>query len=150
MRVMALDLGDRRIGIAVCDPRGTIATPSSVVERASSRTGGRRADHRAIATLVDELEAAKVIVGLPLSLDGTVGPAAQRVLDEIDLLRDCLDVPIEFYDERLTTVEAERSLREMSVKGQAKRKVIDQVAAAVILQAWLDAGMPTSSGEDPK
>ncbi len=148
MRVMALDLGDRRIGVAVCDPRGTVASPSSVVERASSRAGGRRADHRAIAGLVAELEAMQVVVGLPLSLDGTVGPAARRVLDEIEQLRACLDVPVEPYDERLTTVEAERSLRQMAVKGQERRKVIDQIAAAVILQAWLDAGMPTSSGED--
>lgn len=148
MRVMALDLGDRRIGVAVCDPRGTVASPSSVVERASSRAGGRRADHRAIAGLVVELEAMQVVVGLPLSLDGTVGPAARRVLDEIEQLRACLDVPVEPYDERLTTVEAERSLRQMAVKGQERRKVIDQIAAAVILQAWLDAGMPTSSGED--
>lgn len=148
MRVMALDLGDRRIGVAVCDPRGTVASPSSVVERASSRAGGRRADHRAIAGLVAELEAMQVVVGLPLSLDGTVGPAARRVLDEIEQLRVCLDVPVEPYDERLTTVEAERSLRQMAVKGQERRKVIDQIAAAVILQAWLDAGMPTSSGED--
>lgn len=132
----------------MCDPRGTVASPSSVVERASSRTGGRRADHRAIARLVAELGAIQVVVGLPLSLDGTVGPAARRVLDEIEQLRACLDVPVEPYDERLTTVEAERSLRQMAVKGRERRKVIDQVAAAVILQAWLDAGMPTSSGED--
>ncbi len=150
MRVVALDLGDRRIGVAVCDPRGTVATPVKVLDRSSSRSGGKRLDHQNIAELVDELEAAKVIVGLPLSLDGSVGPAAQRVLEEIDQLQTFLNVPVESYDERLTTVEAERSLRQMSVKGQSKRKVIDQVAATVILQAWLDAGEKesTSIGED--
>lgn len=144
-----MDLGDRRIGVAVCDPRGAVASPAGVVQRASSRKGGRSADHRTIAALVDELEARRVVVGLPLSLDGTVGPAATRVLEEIEQLRACLEVPVATYDERLTTIEAERSLRQMALKGKARRKVVDQVAAAVILQAWLDAGMPTSSGEDP-
>ncbi len=134
--------------MAVCDPRGTVASPSGVLVRASSRKGGRNADHRAIAALVEKIEACRVVVGLPLSLDGTVGPAAARVLAEIEQLRACLDVPVAPYDERLTTVEAERSLKQMALRGEARRKVVDQVAAAVILQAWLDAGMPISSEED--
>lgn len=134
MRVLGLDLGARRIGVALSDSAGTVATPYEVVQR----SGDRGRDHARIATLVDETAAERVVVGLPLSLDGTVGPAAAGVLDEIDELRGALTVPVVTQDERLTTVTAERRLREMQVKGKARRRVVDKVAAAVLLQAWLD------------
>ena len=78
------------------------------------------------------------MVGLPLSLDGSIGPAAQGVLDEVDQLAATTQVPVETYDERLTTVTADRSLREQGMKGRDRRKVVDKAAAAVLLQAWLD------------
>ena len=131
-RVVALDLGGRRIGVATSV--GTIASPHSVLERAATRD----ADHAAIAALVAELEADLVVVGLPLSLDGTMGPAARAAADEAAQLADVLPVPVETYDERLTTVTADRSLSQLGLRGQARRRVVDQVAAAVILQAWLD------------
>ena len=131
-RVLGLDLGTRRIGVAVSS--GTIATPHSVLERGRDRT----ADHAAIAALVDEVGAERVVVGLPLSLDGKMGPAATAAADEADALGDVLAVPVETYDERLTTVTADRSLSALGLKGQARRRLVDQVAAAVILQAWLD------------
>lgn len=90
-------------------------------------------------SLIDEWEIECVVFGLPLSLDGSHGPAAVRALDEIDALRDVLSVPVETYDERLTTVSAERLLREADVDGRKRRQVIDMVAAAVILQSWLEA-----------
>lgn len=131
-RVLGLDLGTRRIGVAVSS--GTIATPHSVLERGRDRT----ADHAAVAALVDELGAERVVVGLPLSLDGKMGPAATAAADEAAALGDVLAVPVETYDERLTTVTADRSLSSLGLKGQARRRVVDKVAAAVILQAWLD------------
>ena len=79
-----------------------------------------------------------MIVGLPLSLDGSRGPAAKRILAELRHLERALSVPVETYDERLTTVTAERSLRELDMKAPARRKVVDKIAAAVILQGWLD------------
>ena len=82
--------------------------------------------------------AAVVVVGLPLSLDGTRGPAAQAAALEIAELTEVLPVPVETYDERLTTVTADRSLSQQGLRGPARRRVVDKVAAAVMLQAWLD------------
>ena len=138
MRAIGVDLGAKRIGIALSNSDGTVATPWTKVDR----TGDRAQDHRRIAALADEAEAECVVVGLPLSLDGSIGPAAAGVLEEVDQLRAVLRVPVETYDERLTTVTAERVLREQGVTGRRRRQVVDQVAASVFLQAWLDAGAP--------
>jgi putative Holliday junction resolvase len=133
-RVLGLDLGSARIGVAVSDPDGTVASPIEVV----ARTGDRARDHRRIAELVTEWEADRVVVGLPTSLDGTLGPAATAAVAEAHELAAVVGVPVDTHDERLTTVTAERALSAMQVKGRAKRAVVDKVAAAVILQSWLD------------
>jgi putative holliday junction resolvase len=132
-RAIGVDLGSKRIGVALS--ASTLATPYEVIQRC----GDKARDHRRIAELVAEAGAEVVVVGLPLSLDGTVGPAAQRALDEIATLRGVLDVPVETWDERLSTVTAEQSLRDQNLSGPARRKVIDMVAAAVILQSWIDS-----------
>jgi putative holliday junction resolvase len=98
----------------------------------------REEDHVAIAALVTELEGERVVVGLPLSLDGSMGPAATSAAEEASALGDVVGVPVETYDERLTTVTADRSLTSLGLPGQARRRVVDKVAAAVMLQAWLD------------
>ena len=134
MRVLALDLGTKRIGVAVSDRSGTIATPLTVL----TRSGRRADDHARIAVLVAEEEAELVVVGLPLSLDGRSGPAAKAAQAETDLLAAALPVPVESFDERLTTVTAERALMEAGMRTEGRRRVVDKVAAAVILQAWLD------------
>jgi putative Holliday junction resolvase len=136
-RVLGLDLGSKRIGVAISS--GTVATPHAVVERGKDRP----AAHREIATIVAELEAERVVVGLPLSLDGSMGPAAQAAAEEAEALADVLPVPVETYDERLTTVTADRSLSALGLSGQARRRVVDKVAAAVMLQAWLDRATPS-------
>lgn len=138
MRALGLDLGTKRIGVAISDSAGTIATPIDTV----ARSGDRPREHREIAALVTEWEAEIVVVGLPLSLDGSLGPMAKKCLAETKALGDTLDVPVVPYDERLTTVTAERSLMEQEMKADARRRVVDKVAASVMLQAWLDAGMP--------
>lgn len=134
MRALGIDLGAKRIGVAVSDAAGAVATPLEVVHRA----GDRGADHRRLLALAEEWEAEVLVVGLPLSLDGGVGPAARQVLDEVATLRDVSPVPVDTYDERLTTVTAERQLAEGALDSRARRKVVDMVAAAVLLQAWLD------------
>jgi putative Holliday junction resolvase len=134
-RVLGIDLGTKRIGVAVSDDARRVATPIEVV----ARSGDAARDHRALGDLVAEWEATLVVVGLPLSLSGGRGPAADQALREVDALRATLPVPVETYDERLTTVTAERSLMEQRMRADARRRVVDKVAAAVLLQAWLDA-----------
>ena len=134
-RVVAIDLGSQRIGIAASDPGRVLASPHSVLQRGRDHDD----DHRRIAALVEELEAEQVVVGLPLSLDGREGPAAMAVRHEIEELRGVVMVPIEAWDERLSTVSAARGMRARGVKAKAGRRTIDQEAAAVILQSWLDA-----------
>ena len=133
---MGLDLGSRRIGVAVSDPTGTIASPHRVVERGPDRDS----DHAALALLVAELGADRVVVGLPLSLSGAAGPAARGVTEEVEALAKVVGVPVETFDERLTTTTAERTLKGRGLRGPARRRVVDKVAAAVMLQAWLDGG----------
>jgi putative Holliday junction resolvase len=113
-----------------------VATPIATIDRASAKDHG--ADHRAIADLVAEWGAEIVAVGLPLSLDGSVGPAAASVLAEVAELAGVLDVPVETVDERFTTVTADQQLEASGVRGRDRSKIIDQAAAAVLLQAWLD------------
>jgi putative Holliday junction resolvase len=144
VRAVGVDLGDARIGIALSDSGGTVATPWTKVERC----GDERQDHRRIADLVAEVEAERVVVGLPLSLDGSIGPAAEKALAEVERLAAVLSVPVETYDERFTTVTAERALREQGVTGRRRRQVIDQVAASVLLQAWLDARSAVDPEDD--
>ncbi|MGH9287822.1 MAG: Holliday junction resolvase RuvX [Acidimicrobiales bacterium] len=137
-RALGLDLGSRRIGVALSDSAGMVATPYDVL----TRVGDRMRDHGRIAELVDEAGAEVVVVGLPLSLDGSIGPAARSVLDETDELRARLLVGVITWDERLSTIEAKQRLRAAGVKDRKGRRVVDQVAATVILQSWLDAGQP--------
>jgi putative Holliday junction resolvase len=131
--VLGLDLGDARIGVAVSDDERRMAVPIGTVAT------GAPADLKAVAALVAEHHATTVVVGLPLSMNGDRGPAAVKAESFAGALRSFLDVPVELHDERLSTVEADRSLRAAGVDGRARRKVVDRSAATVILQAWLDA-----------
>ena len=134
MRVLGIDLGSKRIGVATSDRSGTIATPYTVLKRSGSMGG----DHRNIAKMVVEEEAEAVIVGLPLNMDGSEGKAAQAARVEAARMATVVGVPVHVHDERLTTVEADRVLMEQKMNAQARRRVVDKVAAAVMLQSWLD------------
>jgi putative Holliday junction resolvase len=136
-RVLALDLGARRIGVAYSDRGRTLASPWGTVER----SGDPERDRRAVVDVITEVEAGSVVVGLPLSLSGASGPAARAALEEVAALRAVLEplgIPVETADERFTTVEAQRSLTAAGRKGRKARSVIDSAAAMVLLQAWLD------------
>ncbi|MDE0602770.1 MAG: Holliday junction resolvase RuvX [bacterium] len=134
-RALGIDLGERRIGVAVSDAEGRVATPITVIER----SGSRNRDHQRISELVAEYEAGVVVVGLPLSLDSSTGPAAQAAEQEVGELEAALAVPVFTHDERFTTAIAERALAESGLSGKARRQRVDMVAASVILQSWLDA-----------
>ncbi|MGB1681257.1 MAG: Holliday junction resolvase RuvX [Acidimicrobiales bacterium] len=142
MRALGLDLGQKRVGVAISDSAGTLAMPIEVV----ARRGDRQREHQAIADLVEEWEAEIVVVGLPYNMDGSVGPMARKYGSEAKALGDTLSVPVVLYDERLTTVSAERALMDQNMNAQDRRQVVDKVAASVMLQSWLDAGMPQSGG----
>jgi len=132
VRVVGIDPGTRRIGVAASDPTGTLASPYEVVERTP-----RWVDE--VKRIVAEVEAERVVVGLPLSLNGAEGPAAAAARDDAAALAASLDVPVELFDERLTTVAAHRSMQDLKMKADARKRVVDKVAAAVMLQSWLDA-----------
>lgn len=134
VRILCLDVGDRRIGVAVSDPTGTIASPLSVIYRSAERK-----DHEAVATLVADQAAEAVLVGLPRTLRGEIGPQAHRVIVFADRLRTVLPVPVEFWDERHSTVDAEEIVRHRGARKGRSGTAVDHVAAAVILQSYLDA-----------
>lgn len=132
-RVLALDIGEVRIGVAVSDPDRTVALPAGTIQVA----GGPQ-DLKAVAALVREHEATDVVVGHPLSLSARRGPAAMRAEEFADGLRLVLDVPVHLQDERLTTVEADRALRAAGADAKRARRAIDQASASLILRAFLD------------
>jgi putative Holliday junction resolvase len=139
-RVLGVDLGAQRIGLALSDALRVTAGPLMVWQR----TGDVAADHAAIVRAAVENEAAVIVVGIPLSLStGRPGPAAKAMLEEVDALAEraaATDPPltVETHDERLTTVTAQRSLATGGVRASKRRGVVDMVAAAVMLQSWLD------------
>jgi putative holliday junction resolvase len=137
-RAVAIDLGSRRIGVAISDGAGTMAFPRPMIER----TGDPAADRRAVAAVVAESEAVVLVVGLPLSLDGRHGPAARAATAEAAELASVLGdtgVRVETFDERLTTVSAEAALSGAGRRSRERRQSVDSAAATVLLQAWLDA-----------
>ncbi len=134
MRALGVDLGEKRIGIAVSDSNGKVATPLQVIIRSKSI----KQDHKKICELVDEWEVDIVVVGMPYSLNGSKGLAAKTVEKEVKELSSALEVPVATQDERLTTVTAAKELAIQGLDSKKQRKVIDQVAASVILQSWLD------------
>jgi putative holliday junction resolvase len=141
-RVLALDVGARRLGVAVSDPTGTVASPLATLPR---RTPDE--DASALAALAAQHDAGTVVVGLPLTLDGREGPAAKsvrRYLAELATRLPRLDFRL--ADERLSTVAAERTLVGGGVRRRARRQVVDQVAASVFLQTWLDARRREGNG----
>ena len=142
-RALGLDLGSRRIGVAVSDAGGVLATPRTTLRR----SGDRSRDHLAIAALVAEEEASTVVVGLPLSLDGGTGPAAAATLVEVAELAAVLPVPVVTHDERFTTVTAHDQLRAAGLNGRQRALVVDQQAAAVLLQSWLESNRRTNAQE---
>ncbi|MEY3479539.1 MAG: Holliday junction resolvase RuvX [Verrucomicrobiota bacterium] len=130
-RVMAVDLGSVRTGVAVSDELGMLAQPWKTLPG-----GDKTID--AIVSAVAELKPSRVLVGLPRNMDGTYGPAAEAARAFADLLRARIECPVDLWDERLTTVSAQRALRESGRKARDQRGVVDQVAAQFLLQSWLD------------
>lgn len=133
MRYLGLDIGDRWIGVAVSDPSGKLASPLTIIGRAQDI-----ADLEAIGGIVEQNDIGRVIVGLPRSLNGNLGRQAEKVQEFTQRLCQYIEVPVEFRDERLTTVSARRLMRKSATRKSKKKARDDAAAAAIILQSFLD------------
>jgi putative Holliday junction resolvase len=135
VRALGLDPGSKRIGIAVSDLSGTIASPLSVLQRSRSKEH----DLHEIARIARDEDADVIVVGLPINMDGTEGPAARAAAGFARALATVVHVPVELHDERRTTVTADRSMIDAGLDAVQRRRRVDKVAAAIMLQSWLDA-----------
>lgn len=134
MKIMGLDYGDRRIGVALSDDFGWTAQGVEVIER---RREGEEFDR--ISVLVSENAVEKIVVGLPKNMNGTIGPRGEICMAFADALKEKLQVPVILWDERLTTVSAHRTLIEADVSRKKRKGVVDKMAASLILQNYLDS-----------
>jgi len=129
-----LDLGTKNIGVALSDESGTLAQGKEVVRRASNRQVIAR-----IREMLDEFNVAEIVVGLPLKMDGTMGERAKDSVKFADMLKEQTRVPVKLWDERLSTKEAENTMMEAAVRRGKRKKVVDKIAAQIILQSYLDS-----------
>lgn len=141
-RILGVDYGERRIGLAVSDPLGLTAQPAGTVTVASPREAMRAVEEAAAAR-----EAAHVVIGLPKSLSGAIGPKARETIRFAVAYQRTSRVPVSLWDERLTTALVERVLDEAGVSGRRRRGRVDALAAQVMLQSYLDAQRQTAEGE---
>jgi putative holliday junction resolvase len=133
VRVIGLDIGEVRTGVAVSDPDGTVANPITVLA-----TQRLLADPRPLRQVVEEGDARQLVVGLPLTMAGEEGPQALRVRQLGDRIAGLVGLPVEYVDERLSTAEAQRVLRAGGRSEKEQRGMVDMIAAALLLQSWLD------------
>lgn len=130
--IAAIDLGKRRIGVAISGHQGAASYPLGTLSRRSLKH-----DLAALAAMLNSRNVGRVVVGLPLNIDGSEGPQARHARAFAGKLGDALHIPVEVYDERLTSFEAEDRLKHGSTRGRIKRESVDAVAAAIILEGWL-------------
>lgn len=133
MRFIALDIGDVRIGVATCDSLEITASPAGTIHRVNNL----KKDIASTAAIIVEQEADAIVAGLPLSLDGSAGPQAEKVLGFIRALRRAVDIPVVTWDESLSSVEADELMISRGVSRQKRRVMIDQMAAVLILEGYL-------------
>lgn len=143
MRVAALDVGDKTIGVAVSDELGLTSQGVGVIRRR-----GERHDFPAVKQALAEREVGRILVGWPLNMDGSEGPRAEKTRRFARRLREVLGLPVLLWDERLSTFSAEEALREGGVPAEKRKQVVDMLAAQFILRSYLEAGAP-ESGEEP-
>ncbi|MGI6004064.1 MAG: Holliday junction resolvase RuvX [Christensenellales bacterium] len=141
MRVLGLDIGDVRIGVALSDPFGWTAQALEIY----TRSGSADQDAEHIRGLIEKHEVEKLVVGLPKNMDGTIGFQAEATMAFADKIKECSGADVVYWDERLTTASARRSLIEGGMRRGKRKKVVDQVAAVFILQAYLDSNTATNA-----
>ncbi len=132
-RIMGLDVGDKTIGVAVSDIMGITAQGVKTVKRV-----GKKKDIEELKAIIAERQVNKIVSGLPKNMNGTLGPQGEKVIKFCELLQEATGIKVEYWDERLSTVAAERTLIEGNVRRENRKSVIDMVAASIILQGYLD------------
>jgi len=133
IRIIGLDVGEKRIGVSLSDPLGITAQGLTVLVAKDSLEAMKR-----IKEIINEHEAQQIVVGLPLNMDGSQGPQAKRIIEFCDYLKEEISIPLKLWDERLTTLEVERIMIKADVTRKKRKKNIDKLAAQVILQSYLD------------
>jgi putative Holliday junction resolvase len=134
MRILGLDVGSKTIGVAVSDELNLIAQGVTTLKRK-----GKRLDIKELLRMIEDLKVEKVVVGLPKNMNGSLGPSAKMVLSLAEELKKFVDLPIITWDERLSTVAAQKALLEADVSRKKRKQVVDKVAALLILQGYLDS-----------
>ena len=134
MRALALDIGEVRVGVAVSDPAGRVASPVCVLPAAEVLSHART-----FVRVLEDWEPDVLVCGRPMTLAGEEGPQAERIMAQARAIADRCDLPLEFADERLSSAEAKRILREQGLNERSMRGKVDMVAASLFLQSWLDA-----------
>lgn len=142
MRVLAIDHGERRIGLALSDPTGTFAMPLEVVE-------GEDVLFERIRQLIAEKGVGRIVLGLPINMDGSIGPRARKTMEFGEHLAATFGLHVELWDERLTSVQAEKLLRMGGGSGRRRRALVDKVAAQILLQSYLDSPRRSEAGGGP-
>ena len=132
-RIMGLDVGDKTIGVAVSDLMGLTAQGVKTIKRV-----GKKKDIEALKEIIKERQVNKIVSGLPKNMNGTLGPQGEKVIKFCELLEEETSIKIVYWDDRLSTVAAERTLRQGNVRRENRKKVIDMLAAVIILQGYLD------------
>ncbi|WML35184.1 Holliday junction resolvase RuvX [Clostridium sp. OS1-26] len=134
MRILGLDIGDRTIGVAVCDPLGLTAQGITTIRRKSTEK-----DLEEIKKICEEYSVESIVAGLPKNMNGTLGPQSEKVISFCDLIKEDINLPINMWDERLTTVAAHRAMLEADLSRAKRKKIVDKMAAIYILQGYLDS-----------
>lgn len=133
MKIMAVDYGDARTGLAVCDRTEFLASPIGTIEERNAQLLAMKVAHMA-----EQYEVGEIIVGLPLNMNGSKGPRAEKCEAFADMLSQLTEIPVNMWDERSTTVSAHNILNETNVRGKKRKAMVDTVAATVILEAYLE------------
>lgn len=134
LRILGLDLGDKTIGLAVSDPTGLFSQPVKTLPRTWTKK-----DIDAIKKIIEEYCIEKIVIGLPKNMNGSLGPQSEKSMEFADVLKKETGLNVDLWDERLTTVAAERALLEADMSRKRRREVIDSIAASIILQSYLDS-----------
>ncbi|MFH1096118.1 MAG: Holliday junction resolvase RuvX [Candidatus Desantisbacteria bacterium] len=134
MRIIGLDVGDKYIGVALSDPLGMFAQPLKVITRE-----GDEGTMEILKEIVSTSQVSKIVFGLPKNMNGSIGPQAEKVLSFIEMLKQTIDIPFLPWDERLSSKAAENSMIEAGLSRDKRKKMVDKIAAALILQGYLDS-----------